>query len=196
MDTKLMHDGPNSVGVVESHADAFTGRPAQFPTERTDREPLGRPVARYSAVLVFHVVKSRRIARRCLHRETRTISYRKNRSRASGTHCGSVFGRACVLSWIRGGRRPSLQPLAWPGGMRMALESAALVVDKRWCVKSKPEGGGVPSPEGLQFAGLTAQRRVRASETSILVRSILRREEQSAAPLHTWSLPEESLRHP
>ena len=40
------------------HADAFIWRPVQFPTERSDRELLERPVARYSAVVVFHVVKS------------------------------------------------------------------------------------------------------------------------------------------
>ena len=39
--------------VVKSHADASIGKSAQFHAERTDREPLGRPVARYSAVVVF-----------------------------------------------------------------------------------------------------------------------------------------------
>ena len=48
-----------SKNLVESHADAFIGRPAQFPTERTDQELLGRPVARYSAVVVFQVVGGR-----------------------------------------------------------------------------------------------------------------------------------------
>ena len=48
------------LNLVESHADAFIGRPVQFPSERTDREPLGRPVARYSAVFVFYVVKKRK----------------------------------------------------------------------------------------------------------------------------------------
>ena len=40
------------------HADACIGKGAQFHAERTDREPQGRPVARYSGVLVFYVVKS------------------------------------------------------------------------------------------------------------------------------------------
>ena len=44
--------------VVKSHTDASIGKSAQFHAERTDREPLGRSVARYSAVVVFHVVKS------------------------------------------------------------------------------------------------------------------------------------------
>ena len=44
--------------VVKSYADAFIEKSAQFHAERTDRELLGRPVARYSGVVVFHVVKS------------------------------------------------------------------------------------------------------------------------------------------
>ena len=51
MDTKLTR-------VVKSHADASIGKSAQFHAERTDRELLGRPVARYSGVVVFLVVKS------------------------------------------------------------------------------------------------------------------------------------------
>ena len=39
--------------VVKSYADAFIEKSAQFHAERTDRELLGRPVARYSAVFVF-----------------------------------------------------------------------------------------------------------------------------------------------
>ena len=66
-----------------------------------------------------------------------------NRSRASGTACGSVFSRFCALSW---NRVPALVPVAhcplpivWPGGMHGAFESAALVVDKRWRVEPKPK---------------------------------------------------------
>ena len=44
--------------VVKSHADAFIEKSAQFHAERTNREVLGRPVARYSGVVVFHVLKS------------------------------------------------------------------------------------------------------------------------------------------
>ena len=44
--------------VVKSYADAFIEKSAQFHAERTDRELLGRPVARYSGVVVFLVVKS------------------------------------------------------------------------------------------------------------------------------------------
>ena len=44
--------------VVKSYADAFIEKSAQFHAERTDREVLGRPVARYSGVVVSHVVKS------------------------------------------------------------------------------------------------------------------------------------------
>ena len=50
--------------VVKSHTDASIGKDAQFHAERTDREPLGCPVARYSAVVVFHVVASAGIAKR------------------------------------------------------------------------------------------------------------------------------------
>ena len=39
--------------VVISHADALVEKSAQFHAERTDRELLGRHVARYSAVFVF-----------------------------------------------------------------------------------------------------------------------------------------------
>ena len=44
--------------VVKSHTDALIEKSAQFHAERTDREVLGRPVARYSGVVVSHVVKS------------------------------------------------------------------------------------------------------------------------------------------
>ena len=84
--------------VVEWHANACIGGPAQFPTERTDREPLGRSVVRYSAALVFDVVKSRRIACRCLQTMHGAICHRMNRSRASGTPCGSSYSRFCV--WL------------------------------------------------------------------------------------------------
>ena len=40
------------------HADAFIEKSAQFHAERTDRELLGRPVARYSGVVVSDVIKS------------------------------------------------------------------------------------------------------------------------------------------
>ena len=40
------------------HADASIEKSAQFHAERTDREVLGCPMARYSGVVVFHVVKS------------------------------------------------------------------------------------------------------------------------------------------
>ena len=80
-----------------SGADAFIEKSAQFHAERTDRELLGRLVARYSAVVVFLVLKCRRIAGRCLHRVECAISCRKNRSRASGMPCGSVFGRFSAL---------------------------------------------------------------------------------------------------
>ena len=42
-------------------------------------------------------VESRRIACRCLQTKRVTICCRMNRSRASGTPCGSVFGHFCVL---------------------------------------------------------------------------------------------------
>ena len=42
------------------------------------------------------IVKSRRIARRCLQTMRSAICCRMNRSRASGTPCGSVFRRFCV----------------------------------------------------------------------------------------------------
>ena len=56
-----------SQNVVESHADACIGKSAQFHAERTDRELLGRPVARYSAVFLLrwkNVVESCRDAYR------------------------------------------------------------------------------------------------------------------------------------
>ena len=51
MDTKLIR-------VVESQADASIGKSAQFYAERTDRELLGRLVARYLAAVMFYAVKS------------------------------------------------------------------------------------------------------------------------------------------
>ena len=50
--------------VVKLHADASIGKSVQFHAERTDRESLGHPVARYSAVVVLHVVASAGIAKR------------------------------------------------------------------------------------------------------------------------------------
>ena len=45
--------------LVESCFDTSKRQRIQFATEITDRELLGRPVARYSAVFVFHHVLTR-----------------------------------------------------------------------------------------------------------------------------------------
>ena len=116
----------------------------KFATEWTDRELLGRPVARYSAVFVFYCTQNvkidflkfnllpnepiesfwdalwlgirpffcfchvtfKRIKHTCLISfsycrhikimENRMI-FPKNRSRASGTPCGSAFARFCAF---------------------------------------------------------------------------------------------------
>ena len=94
-----------------------------------------RPFWRFT--LQFH-----RNTRRCLQTMHGTICSRSIPPRASETPCGSVFGHFCVSSW---NRVPALVPVAhcplpivWPGGMRGAIEPAALAV---W------QGAGVSNPK-------------------------------------------------
>ena len=46
---------------------------------------------------LYFIVESRRIACRCLQTKRGAICCRMNRSRASGTLCGSSYGRFCFL---------------------------------------------------------------------------------------------------
>ena len=47
---------------------------------------------------------------------------------------------------------PISHPLPRPGGMRIAIESAALVVDKSWRVKPKPKPKATSSDPKLQIS--------------------------------------------
>ena len=72
--------------VVKSYADAFIEKSAQFHAERTDRELLGRPVARYSAILVLDDVESHADA--CIGKSAQFHAERTDRELlCSGVSC-------------------------------------------------------------------------------------------------------------
>ena len=71
---------------------------AQFAAEWMSRELLGRPVARAMAVFVFSSKSSSASHIHTYLKKMRgAICYKMNVSRASGTPCGSSYGRFCIF---------------------------------------------------------------------------------------------------